>query len=92
MTVASLLKSQGYNTACIGKWHLGMDMQTRAGGVIQDAHAIVDTVPQFNPAIMVFWLLGTDTLCPILMDSWTQFADKGSTEIIFGGFSQYIII
>ncbi|MHB8899204.1 MAG: sulfatase family protein [Thermoguttaceae bacterium] len=24
-TVASLLKAQGYRTACIGKWHLGMD-------------------------------------------------------------------
>ena len=24
-TVASLLKAQGYATACIGKWHLGMD-------------------------------------------------------------------
>ena len=24
-TVASFLKSQGYATACIGKWHLGMD-------------------------------------------------------------------
>jgi arylsulfatase A len=24
-TVASLLKTQGYTTACIGKWHLGMD-------------------------------------------------------------------
>ncbi|GIS50789.1 MAG: hypothetical protein Ct9H90mP25_2230 [Gammaproteobacteria bacterium] len=35
MTVASLLKSQGYNTACIGKWHLGMDMQTRVGGVFR---------------------------------------------------------
>ncbi|MBI1344966.1 sulfatase-like hydrolase/transferase [bacterium] len=25
MTVASLLKAQGYHTACVGKWHLGMD-------------------------------------------------------------------
>lgn len=24
-TVASLLKTQGYTTACVGKWHLGMD-------------------------------------------------------------------
>ncbi|VGO19659.1 sulfatase family protein [Pontiella sulfatireligans] len=24
-TVASLLKKQGYKTACVGKWHLGMD-------------------------------------------------------------------
>lgn len=25
LTVASFLKQQGYETACIGKWHLGMD-------------------------------------------------------------------
>jgi arylsulfatase A-like enzyme len=31
MTVASLLKSQGYHTACFGKWHLGMDWVLRQG-------------------------------------------------------------
>ncbi len=25
MTVASMLKTQGYTTACVGKWHLGLD-------------------------------------------------------------------
>lgn len=27
-TVASLLRQNGYNTACIGKWHLGLNWQT----------------------------------------------------------------
>src|SRR5262249_13404854 len=33
LTVASLLKGHGYNTACVGKWHLGLgtDQQTDFG-------------------------------------------------------------
>lgn len=27
MTLATLFRQQGYNTACIGKWHLGVDWQ-----------------------------------------------------------------
>lgn len=30
-TIASLLKNEGYNTACIGKWHLGLGWQTKDG-------------------------------------------------------------
>jgi arylsulfatase A-like enzyme len=32
MTVASLLKAQGYHTAAIGKWHLGMDWTKKGAG------------------------------------------------------------
>lgn len=30
-TVASFLRDQGYWTACVGKWHLGLDWQVREG-------------------------------------------------------------
>jgi len=36
MTVASLLKGQGYNTACIGKWHLGMDWAVKSGQTVSE--------------------------------------------------------
>ncbi len=31
MTVAALLKKNGYHTACVGKWHLGLDWVKLAG-------------------------------------------------------------
>ncbi|MCA9030113.1 MAG: arylsulfatase [Planctomycetaceae bacterium] len=36
MTVASFLKSEGYHTACIGKWHLGMDWHVNDGKTVNE--------------------------------------------------------
>jgi len=34
LTVAQLLKNKGYQTACIGKWHLGLDWAKQSNGEI----------------------------------------------------------
>ena len=35
-TIASLLKERGYTSACIGKWHVGLNWQTKDGYQMQD--------------------------------------------------------
>jgi arylsulfatase A-like enzyme len=36
LTVAQLLKGHGYHTACVGKWHLGMDWVLKPGGRVTE--------------------------------------------------------
>jgi arylsulfatase A-like enzyme len=35
-TLASVLKAQGYHTACLGKWHLGMDWKLKPGKTVTE--------------------------------------------------------
>src|ERR1700743_1180729 len=35
LTVPEMLHSNGYQTACIGKWHLGLDWARKSGAAIQ---------------------------------------------------------
>lgn len=36
MTLASLAKQHGYHTACVGKWHLGMNWVLKPGGTVSE--------------------------------------------------------
>jgi arylsulfatase A-like enzyme len=50
LTVAELLRAQGYQTAYIGKWHLGLDWPRRPGAapevdVTEDDHAMTNAAP-----------------------------------------------
>jgi len=36
LTLGELFRQNGYHTACIGKWHLGMDWPLKDGGVADD--------------------------------------------------------
>jgi len=44
MTIASLLKQNGYSTACVGKWHLGMDWAQKEKRLVPED----DAYDQFN--------------------------------------------
>ncbi|MGM0375299.1 MAG: sulfatase family protein [Bacteroidota bacterium] len=52
-TLASVLNGAGYATACVGKWHLGVDWQTRDGSGKPDlnaktGHSNVDYTKKIN--------------------------------------------
>lgn len=36
LTIGSLARQRGYATACVGKWHLGMDIPLKDGGIADD--------------------------------------------------------
>ena len=37
-TLADMFKGLGYQTACIGKWHLGLDWQLKGGGSVTERY------------------------------------------------------
>ena len=48
LTVADLLKTRQYNTACVGKWHLGLGMPLTAGEKVRRNGSNVDWKGEIN--------------------------------------------
>lgn len=48
-TIASLLKSRGYHTAIIGKWHLGLGWQTTDGSEAEENNTAFDKPLTYTP-------------------------------------------
>ena len=68
-TIASILKKQGYTTACIGKWHIGATFQNREGRQTTNEKDIDFTAPVTNgPKALGFdyayWNAGCGTTAP----------------------------
>jgi len=55
LTIGSLLREQGYATACIGKWHVGLDYQDAGGHVVNREDRVDFSKPVLNgPAALGF--------------------------------------
>lgn len=50
-TIASMLKQNGYTTACIGKWHLGWDWGTKSGHEKPNEKALTDEDVDYSKPI-----------------------------------------
>lgn len=51
-TVASLLRRHGYETACVGKWHLGLGWQTLDSETADPSGKKTDTLPDYSKPIL----------------------------------------
>ena len=71
MTIASLLSSNGYSTAMVGKWHLGMDFPGTKGK--RDWSEPTKDMP-LDKGFDYFWGI------PAAVEKWNSHESGGDSE------------
>ena len=87
-TVADVLKSAGYHTACIGKWHLGMDMPRKKN--VMDWDGEIKNGPN-SVGFDYFWGISASLDFPPYV--WIEnqsFTAPGDQHFKGGGFPGYL--
>lgn len=89
MTIADLMKQAGYHTACIGKWHLGMDLPKQAGGKGWDFTGKVKNGPNVNGFDYFYGITASLDFPPYVYIENDRFTKPVTERIERKGFPSY---
>ncbi|NQU49303.1 MAG: sulfatase-like hydrolase/transferase [Planctomycetes bacterium] len=87
-TVASVLKGAGYQTACIGKWHLGMDLPRKKG--VMDWSAPIQNGPLANGFDYFWGVTASLDFPPYVWVENDRFTAPADQEFAGGKFPGYL--
>ncbi len=91
LTVADVCKQAGYHTACIGKWHLGMDLPRKPGGKSTDLDYTkrIENGPNVNGYDYFYGIVASLDFPPYVFienDRFTEPASESVPRVGFPGF------
>ncbi len=90
-TVADLLQQAGYRTACIGKWHLGMDLPFRNKGAKDiDYGRRIQNSPNVNGFDAFYGVTASLDFPPYVYVENDRFVEPGSESYAGSRFPRYL--
>ncbi len=90
VTVADLMQAAGYHTACVGKWHLGMDLPKQPDGKGWDWEGRVANSPNVNGFDFFYGITASLDFPPYVYIEDDRFATPVTGRIERRGFPAYL--